>query len=65
MKPRIFAARVVHTLSDYARGNAVLTIDGRVQRVGVLGDLRHAHRDAEVIDFGNAFITPGLTDAHI
>ena len=65
MKPRIFAARAVHTLSDYARGNAVLTIDGRVQRVGVLGDLRHAHRDAEVIDFGNAFITPGLTDAHI
>jgi predicted amidohydrolase YtcJ len=65
VKPRIFAARSIHPFSRTANGNALLTIGGRVQRVGSVADLKREQPDAEVVDFGNAFITPGLTDAHI
>jgi predicted amidohydrolase YtcJ len=65
VKARIFAGRSIHPFSRTARGHALLTIAGRVQRVGSLPDLKREQPDAEVIDLGDVFITPGLTDAHI
>ncbi|HET9440652.1 MAG TPA: amidohydrolase [Longimicrobiales bacterium] len=66
MKPRIFAAQRMHSFSAQPqRGNALLTAAGRVLQLGDVQALRAAWPQAEVIDFGGATITPGLTDAHI
>ena len=65
MKPRLFVAARVHTFSSVAHGNALLTADGRIREVGAADELRRRHPDAEVVDFADAVITPGLTDAHI
>ena len=63
---RIFSARSVHTLSDQVRvGDAIAIDHGMIVQVGALPDLRGQFPSAEVIEFGEAFITPGLTDAHI
>ena len=67
MTHRLFVASRVHTLSAAgpASANAVLVANGRVIAVGDVDQLRNSRRDAEVHDFGETVITPGLTDAHI
>ena len=46
-----------------ARG-AVLIRQGRIAAVGTADDLRRAHADAAVTDYGNRLILPGFVDAH-
>ena len=67
MKHHLFVAKRVHTFSETATEppNGLLVAGGRVVAVGDAGQLRRSHRDAELHDFGDAVITPGLTDAHI
>lgn len=43
---------------------AVLIGDGRVRALGTLADLRAAHPEEQIEDFGPALILPGLIDAH-
>jgi predicted amidohydrolase YtcJ len=63
---RIFTAQHVYTsvLAPPA-GNALASMDGRVIAVGDGSQLQREFPAADVVDFGNAVITPGLTDAHI
>jgi predicted amidohydrolase YtcJ len=42
----------------------VLVSDGKVAAVESLSSLRAAHPSAHVVDYGDATILPGLTDAH-
>ena len=66
MKARLFTAqRVYASAMSPGRANAMLVIGGRVHSVGNAAELRKAWPDVEVVDFGAAVITPGLTDAHI
>jgi predicted amidohydrolase YtcJ len=63
---RIFTAAKVYTSALAApSANALLVVGGRIYAVGERNDLRKAFPHAEIIDFGDAVITPGLTDAHI
>jgi len=43
---------------------AVFVRDGKIVATGSLADLRSAHPNAHVTDYGDATILPGLTDAH-
>jgi len=43
---------------------AVFVRDGKIVATGALSDLRSAHPNAHVTDYGDATILPGLTDAH-
>ena len=43
----------------------MLVIGGRVHAIGDVNDLRRAFPAADIVDFGDAVLTPGLTDAHI
>jgi len=43
----------------------VLIEGARIAAVGEADDLRRAHPDAEVTDYGNALITAGFVDAHM
>ncbi|WP_417597434.1 guanine deaminase [Pararhodobacter oceanensis] len=47
------------------RRGAVLVDGGRIQAVGTADDLRAAHPQAQVHDYGEALISPGFIDAHI
>jgi predicted amidohydrolase YtcJ len=62
---RLFTARVVHALDGGAPATAFVTRGERVVATGAFADLRRRHRDAEVVDFGDAVITPGFNDAHV
>jgi len=66
VKRTIFCAARVHALNPHAAGGqALLVQSGRVTAVGAVEQLRALAPDAEIVDFGTATITPGLTDAHI
>jgi predicted amidohydrolase YtcJ len=66
VKPCLFIARRVYASAMApGRANALLVIGGRVHSVGDAAELRKAWPDVQVTDYGNATITPGLTDAHI
>ncbi len=56
-------ATVLHDGLQEATG--LLVRDGRVVEVGDAAALATQHSDAQVIDFGDATITPGLIDGHI
>lgn len=56
-------ATVLHDGLQEATG--LLVRDGRVAEVGDAAALATQHSDAQVIDFGDATITPGLIDGHI
>lgn len=43
----------------------VLVRDGRIAAVGTADDLRTAHPDAPVTDYGDHLILPGFIDAHV
>jgi len=43
---------------------AIFVRDGKIVATGALADLRAAHPNARLIDYGDATILPGLTDAH-
>lgn len=47
-----------------ARG-ALVVQDGRIAAVGTADDLRRAHPDADVTDYGDGLILPGFVDAHV
>jgi predicted amidohydrolase YtcJ len=63
--PIVLTARTIHTLAEGVTGNALLVDRGRVRAVDRLDALRTRVPAAQVIDFGAATLTPGLTDAHI
>lgn len=66
MTRRLFRARRVYTSAQSATpANALLSLNGRVEQVGDAAQLRRLHPEAEIVDLGDAVITPGLTDAHI
>jgi predicted amidohydrolase YtcJ len=46
-------------------GTAIVVEHGRIRAITSLADARAMAPQAEIIDLGNATITPGLTDAHI
>ncbi|HZD65421.1 MAG TPA: amidohydrolase [Acidimicrobiales bacterium] len=62
--PAIFRARTVHTQGP-TRAEAFAVVGEHVAGVGALADLRERFPGAEVWDFGDATIIPGLNDAHI
>jgi 5-methylthioadenosine/S-adenosylhomocysteine deaminase len=45
-------------------GTAVALADGGIVAVGAEADLRAAHPDAELLDCGGGWITPGYVDGH-
>lgn len=57
------AATVLHDGLQEATG--MLVLDGRVAEVGDATALTTQHGNAQVVDFGDATITPGLIDGHI
>ena len=63
---QIRAARLVDGISTYAKNDqAILVTDGRIDAVGHHEDIaEQTPPDAEVIDLGDAYITPGLIDGH-
>ena len=59
----LFKARRVITLDEQTpSGTGVLVSEGRVVAVGDAGDL--ASRAQQVVDLGDAVLTPGLVDGH-
>ena len=58
---QIRAARLVDGISTYAKTDqAILVSDDRIDAVGHQEDIaKQTPPDAEVIDLGNAYITPG------
>ena len=63
---QIRAARLVDGISTDAKTDqAILVTDGRIDAVGHHEEIaKQAPPDAEVIDLGGAYITPGLIDGH-
>ncbi len=61
----IITAGRVHTLAEDQQGNALWLEHGRVRAVGQLAQLRQRAPAAQIIDYPNATITPGLVDSHI
>ena len=60
---RLFVARSVHTLDPGTPGGTGVLVDrGRVVAVADAEDLRASA--AEVVDLGDAVLTPGLVDGH-
>ncbi|WP_188111252.1 amidohydrolase [Nocardioides antri] len=60
---RLYVAQIVHTLDPAApEATGVLVEDGRVVAVGDAADLRGT--GVEVVDHGDAVLTPGLVDGH-
>ncbi len=49
---------------DAVAGGGVLVAGGRVAAVGEAARLAHAHPDAERVDHGDAWLIPGLRNAH-
>ena len=49
----------------YERRGAVLIVGDRISAVGLADDLRAAHPDAAVTDYGEALISAGFVDAHM
>lgn len=61
----IKAAHLLDGVSDRARDNAAVLVDGdRIVAVGPSAQLAAQHPDAKVIDLGGATLLPGLIDAH-
>src|SRR5437868_4261970 len=61
----IKAAHLIDGRSDAARDNLAVLVEGdRIQRVGNPADLAAQAAGAKVIDLGNAWLLPGLIDAH-
>ena len=54
----------LESVSHNARG-AVLLRDGKIAEVGNADDLRRAHPEMAVTDYGDALILPGFVDAHV
>ncbi|HEX6558634.1 MAG TPA: amidohydrolase, partial [Longimicrobiales bacterium] len=66
MKRTIFSAARLHALNPRGDHAAALLVQaGRIAAVGTVAELRAFAADADVVDFGAATLTPGLTDAHI
>ncbi|HHL21264.1 MAG TPA: guanine deaminase, partial [Aliiroseovarius sp.] len=49
----------------HTRLGAVLVEGGLIRAVGDAQDLRAAHPGAQVVDYGDALISPGFVDAHM
>ncbi len=63
---QIRAARLIDGISTSVKTDqAILVTDGRIEAVGHQADIaKQTPADAEVIDLGDAYITPGLIDGH-
>lgn len=63
---QIRAARLIDGISTSVKTDqAILVTDGRIDAVGHQADIaKQTPPDAEVIDLGDAYITPGLIDGH-
>ena len=63
---QIRAARLVDGITtDTKADQAILVTDGRIDAVGHQEDIaKQTPPDAEIIDLGDAYITPGLIDGH-
>ena len=72
MPPTPSSSDVIYTARTVVAGAAqtpshdtgVLVRDGKIVAVDTLASLRAAHAGARVVDYGDATILPGLTDAH-
>ena len=59
------AAHVLDGVSDHARDNVAILIDGeRITAVGAAAELAAKHPDARIVDLGGATVLPGMIDAH-
>ena len=67
LRDRVFRAARIHTLdADRGTVDAVAVRGGRILAVGTFDDVRgRAAPDAEVVDLGDATVTPGFHDAHV
>jgi predicted amidohydrolase YtcJ len=62
----IVVARRIHVLGDRAPVEALFIRDGRVVAAGSRAEIESlADADTVVEDLGDAWVTPGLTDAHV
>jgi predicted amidohydrolase YtcJ len=62
----IFTAARIHTFnSEPTRGRALVVSDGRIGALTSVDTARRIAPDADVIDYGECTITPGLIDSHI
>ena len=63
---QIRTGQLVDGISTYTKNNqAILVIDGRINAVGHYEEIaKQTPPDAEVVNLGDAYITPGLIDGH-
>ncbi len=55
----------VDEAARWRRRGAVLVAEGRIAAVGEADELRAAHPEAEITDYGEGLITAGFIDAHV
>ncbi len=65
MHAKIILSSILTLHPSHPRASGVLVIENRVQALGSLGELLEFAPKAEVMDYRDFFLTPGLTDAHI
>ena len=61
----LLKANVLTQNPDFPRAEAVLVSGDRIRAVGDVQTLLRISPQAEMLDFGDRILTPGLTDAHI
>jgi predicted amidohydrolase YtcJ len=65
MHAKIILSNIITLHNVHPRASGVLVIENRVQALGSLEELLDFAPKAEVLDYRDYCLTPGLTDAHI
>ena len=65
MHAKIILSNILTLHPSHPRASGVLVVENRVQALGSLEELLAMAPKAEVLDYRDFFLTPGLTDAHI
>ena len=65
MHAKIILSDIITLHPSHPRASGVLVIENRVQALGTRDELLAIAPKAEVLDFRDFVLTPGLTDAHI
>jgi predicted amidohydrolase YtcJ len=65
MHAKIILSDIITLHDSHPRASGVLVIENRVQALGTRDELLALAPKAEVLDFRDLVLTPGLTDAHI
>jgi predicted amidohydrolase YtcJ len=65
MHAKIILSEIISLHDSHPRASGVLVIENRVQALGSRAELLALAPKAEVLDYRDFILTPGLTDAHI